>query len=615
MKHFARMLCCFSGPKESPPPQKPGDKLVSLPEPVQAVHKVEIEQIDNEIQLSESFSAPNECQDILISLEEQISVRRTSDAPPAPSLSPQDSDVALQRVTHEASSIRQHHSAKGTSSNQLLESSATEFWDKMCKTTSENMMCEALLLGLSRVRMLGAGGFGCVFQARWRHVEVAVKILTSNGTDHIDEMTKIEAQICEGLRHPNVIQTFQTRRAVVSQAWLDEITEKEGPHGMEDDAMRSLHTTMNFDAEMIDPRVLQCFESNDGFGAPDVADPSEPKYLSARDILSKAKVSAGNTVTVIIMELANVGTLDEAIKVRMFDLQDSNQRKTRQIFRAILRTMRDVAQGLSALHDMEIIHCDLKPSNVLLKGNRGDWRGFMAAVCDFGLSKIVHLNVEPEQKPFGTLIYMAPERFRRNMCKKSDIYSWGIILYQVVTSTEPYKDIPSGVIVSGVTAGKLRPKWPKGHLPELQQLYEKCVLQDPDARPSAGELVQALIEIENKLRLSMAANKLAIQTAPKPAPLPRMQAIAAALAAGSNSSAGSAGSFPGSPSAHGGNNGAPPHPAEVVAALEKQISAAPTAMRKPSASGMKPSYNGNNPTKFRTPSDMGTTPQSPRVPH
>jgi hypothetical protein len=60
------------------------------------------------------------------------------------------------------------------------------------------------------------------------------------------------------------MQTFQTRRAVVSQAWLDEVTEKDGPHGMEDDAMRSLHTTMNFEAEMIDPRVLQCFESNDG---------------------------------------------------------------------------------------------------------------------------------------------------------------------------------------------------------------------------------------------------------------------------------------------------------------------------------------------------------------
>jgi hypothetical protein len=142
----------------------------------------------------------------------------------------------------------------------------------------------------------------------------------------------------------------------------------------------------------------------------------------------------------------------------------------------------------------------------------------------------------------------------------------------------------------------------------------RCVLQDPDARPCASELVQALIEIENKLRLSMAANKLAIQPAPKPASLPRMQAIAAALAAGSNSSAGSAGSFPGSPSAHS-NNGAPPHPADVVAALEKQISTTPSAVRKPSATGMKPSSNGRNPTKFRTPSDVGTTPRSPRVAH
>ena len=37
-------------------------------------------------------------------------------------------------------------------------------------------------------------------------VDVAVKILVSNGKDHVDEMTKVEAQICEGLRHPNVIQ-------------------------------------------------------------------------------------------------------------------------------------------------------------------------------------------------------------------------------------------------------------------------------------------------------------------------------------------------------------------------------------------------------------------------
>lgn len=79
----------------------------------------------------------------------------------------------------------------------------------------------------------------------------------------------------------------------------------------------------------------------------------------------------------------------------------------RQLLRSLLRTMREVAQGLSALHEMEIIHCDLKPSNVLLRSaGRCDWRGFSAVVCDFGLSKIVPLNTEAEKKPFGTLIYM-----------------------------------------------------------------------------------------------------------------------------------------------------------------------------------------------------------------
>ena len=137
-------------------------------------------------------------------------------------------------------------------SEKLFESSATEFWDKMGKMAfvdCDNSMCDRLFMGLSRVKMLGSGGFASVFSARWRHVsmcdplcpctkettccaalchadlhalccfarvhiqyalssqvDVAVKILVSNGKDHVDEMTKVEAQICEGLRHPNVIQ-------------------------------------------------------------------------------------------------------------------------------------------------------------------------------------------------------------------------------------------------------------------------------------------------------------------------------------------------------------------------------------------------------------------------
>ena len=157
-------------------------------------------------------------------------------------------------------------------------------------------------------------------------------------------------------------------------------------------------------------------------------------------------------------------------------------------------------------HPPSQVHCDLKPSNVLLKSVRSDWRGFSAAVCDFGLSRLAPTEFETEkQKACGTLIYMAPERLNGSACKASDIYALGIILFQMVSSAEPFKDIPSGVIISGVKAGKLRPKWPRGVFPELQNLYERCVLVDPLKRPSASEIVKELTTIEIQLRVSMVA--------------------------------------------------------------------------------------------------------------
>lgn len=238
-----------------------------------------------------------------------------------------------------ALTIRQAASASpGTSRHpsidSLMESSATEFWDKMGKSfgafeDADNSLCDRLLLGLSRVKNLGSGGFASVFQARWRHVrlampyhmcikqisisltgsngggslnnashatpmqvDVAVKILISNGRDYVDEMTKVEAQICEGLRHPNVIQarfaslcylydrhewqflfsymecniflsrpfqTFQTRRSVVTQAWIDSFK------GVDVPLSESHHSsTITGELAQVDPYLMQCFESNDG---------------------------------------------------------------------------------------------------------------------------------------------------------------------------------------------------------------------------------------------------------------------------------------------------------------------------------------------------------------
>ena len=59
----------------------------------------------------------------------------------------------------------------------------------------------------------------------------------------------------------------------------------------------------------------------------------------------------------------------------------------RVTYRALLRTAREVAQGMTHLHARGVIHADLKPANVMLKSSRVDRRGFVAQVTDFGLSR------------------------------------------------------------------------------------------------------------------------------------------------------------------------------------------------------------------------------------
>ena len=97
-----------------------------------------------------------------------------------------DQRVSRGTRMNQSSSVRRPSAvgSPGTSSpsrhpsleSSLVESSATEFWDKMGKSfgttfeDADNSMCDRLLLGLSRVKNLGSGGFASVFQARWRHV-------------------------------------------------------------------------------------------------------------------------------------------------------------------------------------------------------------------------------------------------------------------------------------------------------------------------------------------------------------------------------------------------------------------------------------------------------------
>lgn len=88
----------------------------------------------------------------------------------------------------------------------------------------------------------------------------------------------------------------------------------------------------------------------------------------------------------------------------------------------------DIASGLEYLHFMDIIHADLKLSNVLLKSTTAKPYGFVCKLGDFGLSKLSLLDKDVFTQSHGTLAYMPPEVLSEGkLSKATDVYSFGLL--------------------------------------------------------------------------------------------------------------------------------------------------------------------------------------------
>jgi serine/threonine-protein kinase len=93
---------------------------------------------------------------------------------------------------------------------------------------------------------------------------------------------------------------------------------------------------------------------------------------------------------------------------------------------------RQICAGVQALHDRSIVHFDLKPANIYLKGE-------LARVGDYGLSKLVSRTRRSLSFGRGTPYYMAPEMLKRRGDQRSDIYSLGVILFECLSADVPFR--------------------------------------------------------------------------------------------------------------------------------------------------------------------------------
>lgn len=152
----------------------------------------------------------------------------------------------------------------------------------------------------------------------------------------------------------------------------------------------------------------------------------------------------------------------------------------------------DTAFGMEYLHGKNIVHFDLKCENLLV--NMRDPQRPVCKIGDLGLSKVKQKTLVSGGVR-GTLPWMAPELLsgKSNMVsEKIDVYSFGIVMWELLTGEEPYADMHCASIIGGIVNNTLRPKIPQWCDPEWKGLMESCWASEPTERPSFADISQKL---------------------------------------------------------------------------------------------------------------------------
>ncbi|CAI2164340.1 13210_t:CDS:2 [Funneliformis geosporum] len=141
-----------------------------------------------------------------------------------------------------------------------------------------------------------------------------------------------------------------------------------------------------------------------------------------------------------------------------------------------------IVNDLAIIHKLGMAHCDLHPGNVLINGN-------LAYLNDFGLCKHVNLKSNLESRIYGVLPYVAPEVLKgKSYTQSSDIYSLGIIMFQLGTELQPYDDLHYDFDLTIRICQGLRPEITREIPPAYEKVMKSCWDQDPFKRPDIKKL-------------------------------------------------------------------------------------------------------------------------------
>jgi serine/threonine protein kinase len=323
---------------------------------------------------------------------------------------------------------------------------------------------------------LGRGSFGCVLQAEYNGTHVAVKRL---------DPSKFNIHGSSSRKSKNSLLTSSSR------------SKEQAPSTKKDEDMRKLEAGLRKRGYV--KKASKSFGNTSlrvpkiGIGSRAVPIKSRGKVQMQKDFIEEMKLLTklrhpcittiiGGVLSptegdMIVMEMMEMGSLYDILHNQTMVLDGE----------VVLTILRDVISGLRFLHASkpQLIHCDLKARNVLVDAK------LRAKVSDFGLSG----GVELLSCSGGTPFWMAPELLRNDTgnTTASDMYSFGVLLYEIFSRKIPYEDddhLGATEILKQIADPLVskRPTVPKKCPTEFKEIMTACWRDDPLQRPTAEEI-------------------------------------------------------------------------------------------------------------------------------
>ena len=322
------------------------------------------------------------------------------------------------------------------------------------------------------IREIGRGGMGVVYEAEQmslgRRVAIKALPLLSTSQPELVKRFQREARTAARLHHTNIVPVFGVGEAQGFHYYVMQLID-----GIGLDAFTGDSTGTKSDSI-----ASQLMTELDGLTDQSLSIPSIRK-IEDHDAVS---TSATGSASAELPEDTDSRSTGKASGTPVSD-------QTLTIAQ-IVEIGIQAADGLHYAHAQGTLHRDIKPGNLMLDGNGVVW------VTDFGLAKAMEGDdLTHTENVVGTVRYMAPEQFRGNTDSRSDIYSLGITLYELVTGKRAWSATSRSALITEIMDGHLAPlRKIVANIPrDLETVILKATAQDVKHRyQTAGELAEDL---------------------------------------------------------------------------------------------------------------------------